>query len=126
MFGIDLGCLPLDQIDVILGMNWLEYNHVYINCFDKTIIFLYSGVEKNLFLFAKQVNESVQDDVVLLALMETLDVWEKRAMGDLPIVRDIPEEFPEDVIDLPPEREMEFTIDLVPRTSPISMAFYHM
>ena len=33
-FGVDLVCLPLDQLDVILGMNWLEYNHVFINCFD--------------------------------------------------------------------------------------------
>ncbi|XP_058774662.1 uncharacterized protein LOC131648941 [Vicia villosa] len=94
-FGIDLVCLPLDQIDVILGMNWFEYNHVYINCFDKTVIFLDFGVEKDLFLFAKQVNESEHDDVVLLALMATLDVCEKRVMGDLPIFRDFPEVFPD-------------------------------
>ena len=38
-FGIDLVCLPLVQIDVILGMNWLVFNRVSINCFDKTVIF---------------------------------------------------------------------------------------
>ena len=47
-------------------------------------------------------------------------------MGELPIVRDFPEVFPEDVSDLPPEREVEFTIDLVPGTSPVSMALYRM
>ncbi|MCI59299.1 pol polyprotein, partial [Trifolium medium] len=33
---------------------------------------------------------------------------------------------PEDVSDVPPEREVEFTIDLVLGTSPISMAPYRM
>ena len=32
-FEVDLVCLPLEGMDVILGMNWLEYNHVHINCF---------------------------------------------------------------------------------------------
>ena len=27
-FRMNLVCLPLDQLDVILGMNWLEFNHV--------------------------------------------------------------------------------------------------
>ncbi|MCI32734.1 RNA-directed DNA polymerase (Reverse transcriptase), partial [Trifolium medium] len=37
-----------------------------------------------------------------------------------------PDVFPGDVSDVPPEREVEFTIDLVPGTSPISMAPYRM
>lgn len=39
-FGIDLVCLPLSQLDVILGMNWLEFNHVHINYFNKLVKFL--------------------------------------------------------------------------------------
>jgi len=38
-FEIDLVCLPLVGMDVILGMNWLENNHVLINCFSKTVHF---------------------------------------------------------------------------------------
>ena len=34
--------------------------------------------------------------------------------------------FPEDISDLPSEREIDFTIDLVPGTSPVSMALYEM
>ena len=34
--------------------------------------------------------------------------------------------FPDDIIDLPPEREVEFAIDLMPGTSPISIAPYRM
>ena len=39
-FGVSLVCLPLIKLDVILGMNWLEFNHVHINCFDKWVKFL--------------------------------------------------------------------------------------
>ncbi|XP_050890951.1 uncharacterized protein LOC127096424 [Lathyrus oleraceus] len=35
-FSIDLICLPLENLDVILGMKWLEFNHVYINCYNKS------------------------------------------------------------------------------------------
>lgn len=34
--------------------------------------------------------------------------------------------FPEDINDLPPEREINFTMDLVPDTSPVSLALYEM
>ncbi|XP_058784943.1 uncharacterized protein LOC131659832 [Vicia villosa] len=111
-FGIDLIFFPLDQLDVILGINWLEYNHVYINYFDKTIIFPENGVKEDLFSFAKQVDEFVQDIAKLFMLMSTLDVCEKRTIGEFPIVCDFPEVFPEDVSELPPEREVEFMIDL--------------
>ncbi|XP_058784366.1 uncharacterized protein LOC131659150, partial [Vicia villosa] len=125
-FGIDLVCLPLEQLDVILGMNWLEFNRVYINCFDKTIIFPEIGVKEDLFLSAKQVGESVQDGAELFMLLATLDVHERRTIDELPIVCDFAEVFPEDVSDLPPKREVEFSIDLVPGTSPVSMAPYRM
>ena len=37
---IDLICLPMNDIDIILGMNWLSANNVFLNCQDKTIQFL--------------------------------------------------------------------------------------
>ncbi|MCI65357.1 RNA-directed DNA polymerase (Reverse transcriptase), partial [Trifolium medium] len=45
---------------------------------------------------------------------------------ELPIVNEFPDVFPEDVTDVPLKREVEFTIDLVLGTSPISMAPYRM
>ena len=50
----------------------------------------------------------------------------EKGVGDLPVVQEFPEVFPDDIIDLPPEREVEFAIDLVPGTSPISIAPYRM
>ena len=34
-------------------------------------------------------------------------------LEDIPVVRDFPDVFPNDLLDLPPERKVEFTIDLV-------------
>ena len=41
-------------------------------------------------------------------------------------MNEFPEVFLEDVSELPPEREVEFTIDLIPGTSMVSMAPYRM
>ena len=42
------------------------------------------------------------------------------------IVRDYPDVFPEDLLGLPPKREVEFGIDLIPGTAPISKTPYRM
>ncbi|MCI42461.1 cellular nucleic acid-binding protein [Trifolium medium] len=47
-------------------------------------------------------------------------------MEGLPVVCEFPGVFPGDISDLPPEREVEFTIDLVPGTGPVSVAPYRM
>ncbi|MCI68717.1 RNA-directed DNA polymerase (Reverse transcriptase), partial [Trifolium medium] len=44
----------------------------------------------------------------------------------MPVVCEFTDVFPDDISDLPPEREVEFPIDVVPGTSPISMAPYRM
>ncbi|MCI93315.1 cellular nucleic acid-binding protein, partial [Trifolium medium] len=47
-------------------------------------------------------------------------------MEELPVVCEFPDVFSGDVSDVPSEREVEFAIDLIPGTSPISMAPYRM
>ena len=39
-------------------------------------------------------------------------------LDEIPIVREFPDVFPDDIAGLPPEREVEFTIDLIPGLSP--------
>ncbi|XP_058765146.1 uncharacterized protein LOC131638594 [Vicia villosa] len=50
----------------------------------------------------------------------------KQVSSELPVVCDYLEVFPKDVNELPPEREIEFAIELVPGTSPVSMAPYRV
>ena len=47
-------------------------------------------------------------------------------LDDIPIVRDYLDVFPEELPRLPPKREVEFTIKLVPGTTPISKVPYRM
>ncbi|GKA78653.1 putative reverse transcriptase domain-containing protein [Tanacetum coccineum] len=43
-----------------------------------------------------------------------------------PLIRDFPEVFPDDLPGLPPSRQVEFKIDLVPGAAPVARAPYHL
>ena len=47
-------------------------------------------------------------------------------LEDIPIVKEFPDVFSDDISGLPPDREVEFTIDLIPGTEPISIPPYRM
>ena len=47
-------------------------------------------------------------------------------LEDIPIAKEFPDVFPDYISGLPPDREVEFTIDLIPRTEPISIPPYRM
>jgi hypothetical protein len=49
-----------------------------------------------------------------------------KKLEDIPIVREYPEVFPDDLTTMPPKRDIEFRIDLVPGTAPIHKRPYRM
>ncbi|GKD06466.1 hypothetical protein Tco_1181440, partial [Tanacetum coccineum] len=57
---------------------------------------------------------------------EVEDKSEKKRLEDVPIVQDFPEVFPEDSPGLPPTRQVEFQIDLVPGAAPVGRAPYRL
>ncbi|GAU51804.1 hypothetical protein TSUD_415920, partial [Trifolium subterraneum] len=124
-FGMDLVCIPLSGIDVIFGMNWLVFNQVHINCCEKTVIFPKSEGSLSL-MNGEEVKESLNDHGELFMVFGSLKLEGGIKLEELPVVGEFSDVFPEDISDLPPEREVEFGIDLVPDTSPISMAAYRM
>ncbi|KAI3825909.1 hypothetical protein L1987_07638 [Smallanthus sonchifolius] len=50
----------------------------------------------------------------------------KRSVQDIPIIRDFPEVFPDDLPGLPPVRQVEFRIDLIPGANPVAKAPYRL
>ena len=50
----------------------------------------------------------------------------KAQVGDLPIVQEFLDVFPEDLPRIPPDREVEFGIELAPGTAPVSIQPYRM
>ncbi|XP_050908707.1 uncharacterized protein LOC127122410 [Lathyrus oleraceus] len=124
---MDLVCLPLHQIDIILGMNWLEFNYVHINGYSKIIKFPEFGDYRELmFLSTKQVKELLEDDTQMFSMFASLKVDNKATSVDLPVVCNFPDVFPDDISDLPPERKIEFSIDMIPGTNHMSMAPYRI
>jgi hypothetical protein len=77
-------------------------------------------------MIRREVKKSLEERDEVFALFASLKMKGKSEVSELPVVCKFPDVFPEDVSELPPEREVEFTIDLIPGTSPVSMAPYRM
>ncbi|GJX52672.1 putative reverse transcriptase domain-containing protein [Tanacetum coccineum] len=92
--------------DVVIGMDWLSKYHARIICDEKVVYIPING--KTLII---RVMEKKSD--------------EKR-LEDIPVVREFPEVFPEDLPGLPPVRQVEFQIDLIPGTTPVARAPYRL
>lgn len=74
---MDLVSLTLNELDVILGMNWLEFNHVHINCFNKSMLFLEIDGDEGMFVCAKQVNEIVNDGAQVFVMLAYMNAENK-------------------------------------------------
>lgn len=77
-----------------------------------------------LFVSAKQVDEFVKDDYEVFLLLDSIKAENKVVIDELIMVCDFMKVFPYDVSNFPPEREVEFTIDLITGTCPMLMAPY--
>ncbi|XP_073222428.1 uncharacterized protein [Cicer arietinum] len=120
-FRVDLVCLPLRLVDVILGMDWLSANRVRVDFFSKTIEFMESEErDKPSNISTNQVKALLKEDAQLYMILPSLEFEKKVVIRDVPIVCEFPEVFHEDVTSLPPEREIEFSIDLVPVAGALS------
>ncbi|GJZ30296.1 putative reverse transcriptase domain-containing protein, partial [Tanacetum coccineum] len=54
------------------------------------------------------------------------DKSEEKRLEDVPIVRNFPEVFPEDLPGIPPARQVKFQIDLIPGAAPVARAPYRL
>ncbi|GKE04821.1 putative reverse transcriptase domain-containing protein, partial [Tanacetum coccineum] len=62
---------------------------------------------------------------LFLAQVNQKELKEK-LLGDVPVIRDSPEVFPEELPGLPPPRQVEFRIDLIPGAAPVARAPYRL
>ncbi|GJY03474.1 hypothetical protein Tco_0369414 [Tanacetum coccineum] len=51
---------------------------------------------------------------------------DEHRISDIPVARDITDVFPEDLLGLPPQRQVEFRIDLVPGATPVAKSPYRL
>ncbi|GJT87547.1 putative reverse transcriptase domain-containing protein [Tanacetum coccineum] len=109
-FPIDLMVMKLRSFDIIIGMDWLSRYDAAILCGEKKVRIPLEG--KTLVIEGDRNNSR-------------LKIKEKR-LEDVPVIRDFPEVFPEELPGLLPPRKVEFRIDLIPGAAPVARAPYRL
>ncbi|GJS84651.1 putative reverse transcriptase domain-containing protein [Tanacetum coccineum] len=117
LFTIDLIPLGHGSFDVIVGMDWLSEHKAEIVCHEKVVrIPLESG--EILYVQGERTPG-------IAKALSNVKVDEPK-LSDISIVRDFVEVFPEDLSGLPPQRQVEFRIDLVPGATPVAKSPYRL
>ncbi|GKB03705.1 putative reverse transcriptase domain-containing protein [Tanacetum coccineum] len=73
----------------------------------------------------KYIDQGCQVFLIQMMKEEETEIPERR-IEDVPVVRDFPEVFPEDLPGLPPTRQVEFHIELIPGAAPVARAPYRL
>jgi hypothetical protein len=110
-FLVDLVVLSGVGIDVILEMKWMSGNAVLIDTSTR-VVMLREG-------FIVELSSDI-------AIHNTANATLAKAIEDIPIVCEFLDVFSDDLPGLPPDREVEFKIELIPGTAPISRRSYRM
>nr|GEY22348.1 putative reverse transcriptase domain-containing protein [Tanacetum cinerariifolium] len=117
MFKIDLLPTRLGSFDVIVGMDWLSYHRAVIVCYEKIVrISLPNGEILEIH------GERPEKDSKSLSCIKADEV----RLDDIRTVCDFLEVFPDDLTGLPPVREIEFRIDLIPGALPVVKSPYRL
>jgi hypothetical protein len=111
----DLLLLDLEGMDVLLGMNWMTQHHVSLDTSSRTV----------------EIDSLEHEPTILyLPQRECINSCTYTATGiklkDIPVVCEYPDVFPDDLPGMPPDRDIEFIIELQPGTAPISKRPYRM
>ncbi|GJW69263.1 putative reverse transcriptase domain-containing protein [Tanacetum coccineum] len=143
-FNIDLMPVEMGSFDVIIGMDWLAKYHAVIVCDeklvrvpfgDKTLIFHGDGSNNghesrlNIISCTKTQKYLLEGCPIFLAqvtMKKAEDKSKEKQLEEVPIVQDFPEVFPEDLPGIPPTRQVEFQIDLIPGAAPVARAPYRL
>nr|GEZ42893.1 putative reverse transcriptase domain-containing protein [Tanacetum cinerariifolium] len=143
-FNIDLMPVEMGSFDVIISMDWFVMYHVVIVCDEKLVrvpfgneILIFHGDGSNnghesllnIISCTKSQRYLLKGCPIFLAHVTTKEAADKskeKRLEDVPIVQDFPEVFPKDFSGIPPPRQVEFQIDLVPGVAPVARAPYRL
>ncbi|GJZ08650.1 putative reverse transcriptase domain-containing protein [Tanacetum coccineum] len=105
-FEIDLMPIKLGSFDVVIGMDWLSKYRAKILCDEKVVHIPINGETLIIRVVEKKADE--------------------KRLEDIPVVKEFPDVFPEDLPGIPPVRQVEFQIDLIPGAAPIARTPYRL
>ncbi|GKE01953.1 hypothetical protein Tco_1389936 [Tanacetum coccineum] len=114
MLGAKEAC---QDLNIVMGMDWLSSYKAEIICHEKVVrIPLLDGK------VLRVVGESPEEKSRLLMSAKTSD----KKQGEIVVVRDFPEVFPDDLSGLQPIREIKFRIELIPGATLIAKSPYRL
>ncbi|KAJ3684443.1 hypothetical protein LUZ61_013607 [Rhynchospora tenuis] len=134
----DMLVLDIAGYDVLLGFDWLTRHKAMIDC-SKRLVCFQAGSPSPCVYRCKAVG----DPTIIISAVEACNlvqagcdaylaavigeaVGEKPNIDTIPMVNEFKDVFPEEIAGVPPDREVEFGIELLPGTTPISKAPYRM
>ncbi|XP_052172278.1 uncharacterized protein LOC127788207 [Diospyros lotus] len=135
-FPVELTSLDIQDFDIILGMDFLTKYNAKINCQEKTV-----ELQADDGTWEKFRGQDGSGRIKWITALKAVKMLGKGAygylacvqednkkveLGEVAIVRDFLDVFPEDLPGLPPYREIELAIDVLPGTDPISIPPYRM
>jgi hypothetical protein len=102
-------------LDVVLRMDWMSKCQGHIDCARNSIT----------------VTNSDGIQIEHIATMPSRKAYYKKSVSgptidQVPVVCEYPDVFPEKLPCMPPDRDIEFIIELIPRTAPIAQRAYRM
>ncbi|GJX42446.1 putative reverse transcriptase domain-containing protein [Tanacetum coccineum] len=136
LFEIDLMPIELGTFDVIIGMDWLVKHDAVIVCGEKVVRIPYGnktltvesdkGMSRLKVISCIKARKYIERGCHLFLAHVTEKKSKEKRLEDVPVIRDFPEVFPDDLSGLPPPRQVEFRIDLVPGAAPVARAPYRL
>ncbi|GKB49409.1 putative reverse transcriptase domain-containing protein [Tanacetum coccineum] len=117
LFSINLIPLGHGSFDVIVGMDWLSQHKAVIVCHEKVVEI---PVEDGRILRVHG-ERAVGITKALKSAKE-----DEPKLSDISVVREFKDVFPEDLSGLPPQRQVEFRIDLVPGVTLVAKSPYRL
>ncbi|MFS8014882.1 putative transcription factor interactor and regulator CCHC(Zn) family [Helianthus anomalus] len=135
-FPLSLFPLKLAGFDIVLGMDWLSHNQAQIICNKKQVVIktpsgesltiqgdTQHGLPEQVSML--KASRCMKKGCVIYMAQVTVDE-QKPKIEDIPVISEYPEVFPEELPGLPPDRQVEFRIDIIPGAAPVARAPYRL
>ncbi|XP_070024843.1 uncharacterized protein [Nicotiana sylvestris] len=123
----DLLLLDMVDFDIILGMDWLLPQYAILDCHAKTVMLAMPGIPRiewsgtfvhtpsRVISFRKAQRMVEKGCAAYLDYVRDVSA-DTPSVDSVPVVRDFSDVFPVDLPGMPPDRDIDFGIDLLPGT----------
>ena len=136
-FSVDLIALPFHEFDLILEMDWLSKHRAIVDCDKKIVLLKCSDLSEVIVQGIR--SESIPKVISTMEARHFLrkgceaffalildSKREQVNLKNIPVIREFPDVFPNELSGVPPEREADLSIEVVRGMTPISRAPYRM